>query len=30
MRTVTTRKPGYVVFEDHAQVVAEPFAETPR
>ena len=30
VRTVRTRKPGVVVYEDDAQVVAEPFAETPR
>ena len=30
VRTVRTRKPGVVVYEDAAQIVAEPFAETPR
>ena len=26
--TVTTRRPGYVVYEDEHQLVAEPFGET--
>jgi hypothetical protein len=27
VRVIQTRKPGYVVYEDGYQVVAEPFAE---
>jgi hypothetical protein len=30
IREVRTRRPGYVVYEDEFQVVAEPFAETVR
>lgn len=30
IREVHTHRPGYVVYEDDYQVVAEPFAETPR
>lgn len=26
---ITTERPGYVVYEDEFQVVAEPFADTP-
>jgi hypothetical protein len=29
VETLTTERPGYVVYEDHFQVVAEPFSETP-
>ena len=28
IREIRTRRPGYVVYEDRFQVVAEPFAET--
>ena len=27
---LTTCRPGYIVYEDDVQVVAEPFADTPR
>ena len=27
---ITTARPGYVVYEDDHQIVAEPFAETER
>lgn len=27
---LTTSRPGYVVYEDDHQIVAEPFSETPR
>lgn len=30
VREVRTARPGYVVYEDEFQVVAEPFSETPR
>ena len=30
MREVRTSRPGYVVYDDEFQVVAEPFSETPR
>jgi hypothetical protein len=30
IREVRTHRPGYVVYEDEFQVVAEPFAETVR
>lgn len=30
IREVRTERPGYVVYEDAFQVVAEPFSETPR
>ena len=29
-RTLLADRPGYVLYEDAVQVVAEPFAETPR
>ena len=29
IETLTTRRPGYFVYEDDIQVVAEPFADTP-
>jgi hypothetical protein len=29
VRTIKTEKPGFVVYEDDFQLVAEPFAETP-
>jgi len=28
VRMLTTERPGYIVYEDEFQVVAEPFAET--
>lgn len=30
VRVLQTERPGYVVFEDDYQVVAYPFADTPR
>jgi len=27
VRVLKTHKPGYIVYEDHYQVVAEPFAD---
>jgi hypothetical protein len=30
IREVRTERPGYIVYEDEFQVVAEPFSETPR
>jgi len=29
-RELTTEKPGYVIYEDDSQVVAEPFSTTPQ
>jgi hypothetical protein len=29
VETLTTERPGYVVYEDEFQVVAEPFSDTP-
>lgn len=30
VREIRTERPGYIIYEDQFQVVAEPFAETPR
>jgi hypothetical protein len=30
VRELTTDKPGYVIYEDDSQVVAEPFSTTPQ
>jgi len=30
VRELTTDKPGYTIYEDGSQVVAQPFASTPR
>ncbi len=30
VRELTTDRPGYIIYEDNYQVVAEPFADTPR
>ena len=30
VRELTTTEPGYTIYEDHSQLVAEPFGSTPR